>query len=73
MEETVTSRQTALRYDRRRWFHEACAAIPSAGETNRASPHHLHKAVKRLCSDKRARPGRRLRRADGTVAVSPDE
>eukprot|EP00971_Amphidinium_carterae_P212129 4209486-Amphidinium_carterae.1 len=32
------STRRMLRYDRRRWFHEACAAIPSARETNRASP-----------------------------------
>eukprot|EP00971_Amphidinium_carterae_P212917 4225777-Amphidinium_carterae.2 len=69
-------RQTTRRMlnaDRRKWFHDACAAIPSNAETHRASPIELHKAVKRLCSDKRSRPGSRLRRADGSIAVSPDE
>eukprot|EP00971_Amphidinium_carterae_P278194 5522308-Amphidinium_carterae.1 len=62
-----------LSADRRKWFQDACEAIPSNSETNRASPTDLHKAVKRLCSDKRSRPGSRLRRADGTIAISPDE
>eukprot|EP00971_Amphidinium_carterae_P102628 2031534-Amphidinium_carterae.2 len=62
-----------LKADRRKWFHDACEAIPSNVDTSRVSPIHLHKAVKRLCSDKLSRPGSRLRRSDGSIAVSPDE
>eukprot|EP00971_Amphidinium_carterae_P329872 6462612-Amphidinium_carterae.3 len=62
-----------LRADRRKRLKDVCASLPRNAETGRVSPVHLHKAVKRLCSDRKSRPGNRLRHADGSIAINREE
>eukprot|EP00971_Amphidinium_carterae_P352277 6492525-Amphidinium_carterae.2 len=62
-----------LRADRRRWFRSVCASLPVNSDIGHVLPTHLHQAVKRLCGGRRTRPGSRLRRTDGSIAIGKEE
>eukprot|EP00971_Amphidinium_carterae_P173826 3445582-Amphidinium_carterae.1 len=64
-----TTTRRMLRRDRRMWFKNACDSLPRDADSGRISPNDLHEVVKKLCGKKGQRPGSRLRKPDGTIAI----